>query len=317
MDLVVIGGGFWGVAASSIARERGLDTLLIDNADPNGASRNAAGIVCLRWYRQDTVRHMLPDTWSAEDAIHGLEWLAKHVPLARTGEQFLNATTDSGRRYERDCYLVSSCEAVLELVPKWRANATRVTRVREGWRIGVSGDGDIITPRLIVAAGTMTDNLLASAGVRAVGVTALRGRALLLRPPQQVLHDFDVPLTVLARPYTHFTFRRWGSDLIRLGDTVERQPRDNALVELRTIARRYLPESTEEVGVMDGLRPVCGRFHVAEHAPGLVAATGGHRVGLALAEPAGRRAVELALSPPRERPDKAKSNTARNGVVRL
>ena len=47
------------------------------------------------------------------------------------------------------------------------------------------------------------------------------------------------------------------------------------------------------VRVLDGMRPVCERFTVCEIAPGLVAATGGHRVGLGIAGTIAERALRI------------------------
>jgi len=293
-ELAVIGGGFWGTAVAYEARSRGVETVLIDDAGPAGASRAAAGIICLDWYKQDTVKRMLPAHWGPEAARYGLEWLgAAGGRLSRTGELF-SGYHRPDTRYRPDCYLLASPGDLLETVPKRVGTVSGLVREvasPSAWRITLA-DGDTIPARrVVVAAGAATDRILALARLLPVEVRPLFGRAIIGRTAL----DCTTPRTHMTRPYQHYTLRQWGHPgfgRVRLGDTVERLPNSSQVAAMLTsVAPVFGAIKVEEE--LSGARPVCEKMVVRRVAPGCLAATGGHRVGLALAGWVAREAFRL------------------------
>lgn len=288
LDTVVIGGGFWGTACASKLSTQGREVLLIDSKHENAASRAAAGIVCLHWYKQETILKMLPAWWSTKLAQVGFEWL-EAAGLRHTGENFLNQSGKANRgKYEpklrKDCYLIPSCSAVLSLYPRQQAEVETLCKVTNGWQLKIKNSDPITARNVVIAAGVFTDELLRRSGMPLVGVKPLIGRAMVA----QVSKDFTTPLTVMTRPYTQYTLRPWGdtqrSNQVRLGDTVEKsdalfQKNNETLIALF----QQFTAKPKVVNILKGFRPVRDKIIADLVDDGLIVATGGHRVGLCLA----------------------------------
>jgi glycine/D-amino acid oxidase-like deaminating enzyme len=295
-DLAVVGSGFWGTAVAYEAMQAGMRVLIVDARDQNGASRNAAGIVCRGWYRQETVLGMTPHDWTQDDFDVGFAWLKKHADLRQTGEEFWSYRSPI-HKVRDDCYLIPSPDAVLRLAERatfvlGKATAIIPESPATNWRVLVEVDGvpAYETARqVVVAAGAWTDHLLQASGMQPIGVKSLRGRAAIVMPGA----DFTMPKTYMVRPYAHFTLRPWKGGLARLGDTVERKP-DRELNDTPLMATlQAMSPGSKIMRMLDGNRPVCDRFTVREAAPGFVVATGGHRVGLGVAGTVAQRALKL------------------------
>jgi glycine/D-amino acid oxidase-like deaminating enzyme len=286
LDLVVVGGGFWGTAAALQARRRGLEAVVLDCRAPQGASKAAAGLVHKDGFGRDTFLRRAPAWWDADELGWSLEWLKEVAGLRRTGEWFFNGDA-AGAKYRPDCWLAPPVNVLLEMARPLFDRAERLEPAAGGW--AVATPGTTYKARLVVvAAGALTDRLLEASGLRKAGVEGLPGRGYLF---PGTLPD-GVPQTTQVRPYTSFTVRPWGERTLRLGDTVERGdgPRPGDLNALRSILARWGGGGRMEVC---GVRPVCPRFVVEPWAPGLVVAVGGHRVGLGLAGAVGRRCLQL------------------------
>lgn len=293
-DLIVIGGGFWGTMAALQAREAGLDTLLLDDLNPQGASRNAAGIVSLGWYallgrridRKDVVANIFGDTFTRSDVLWGVNFLRERGLLKQTGEEVF--TLAGNRKFREDLWLLSAPQDLFDLTPRTWAKVDKLVKGRDYWAI-LTENREHLTRRVILAAGAFTDTLLEASNLPAVGVKGLRGRGLLIDPHKV----FDVPHTVQVAPYSHLTLRPWQGGMARVGDTVERTPGgEERLLPLKALAEQLAP-NYQSVKVFDGLRPVMDKAFIQVIKPGLVVVTGGHRVGLALAPSAARKALAL------------------------
>lgn len=290
-DLIVIGGGFWGTACAVTARERGLDVLLLDDAHPQGASRNAAGIMSLNWYKYQqrtriytpTITIMMGALFTYADAAYGVRWYQERGLARFTGEAYQSSIGKP--QFRKDCYLLNSPQQMLDLGQAERGRAVQLVKGRNYWVV-LTEARELLARRIILATGAFTDALLDASNIPPLGVNALRGRALVYK----TVRRFETPLTYKASVGQQYTFREWGDGLVRLGDTTERGTQSQALDKMRAFALTELPVP-EEIQVLDGLRPVAERMIIQAVKPGLVVATGGHRVGLALAP----RAAELAL----------------------
>ena len=286
-DLIVVGGGFWGVASALVASKKGMRVVVLDNRDPRGASRNAAGIVCKHWYKQHTITNMLPEDWTKQEIQESVQFLDP-FGLSKTGEQFTSYAHNQ-EKWREDCYLIPSCSSLLS---KFTTQLSQVLSVRPHQsRIEVvTRDGTLIAHKVLIAAGAFTDNLLKASQLPLCGVRALRGRAFIAT---NSLEEF-VPRTHMSRPYTHYTLRPWGKGHARLGDTVEKRVEgtDEPIVGLQSVLAHMSP-GAKVVRVLDGWRPVCEQFTVKRVHERIVVATGGHRVGLGLAGLVANKCWEL------------------------
>jgi glycine/D-amino acid oxidase-like deaminating enzyme len=301
VDLAIIGGGFWGTACALMAREAGIDAILIDDGAPWSASRNAAGMVHPDWFKGGTIGKLIPASWSGRDIGESLQWLMKYG-LQRTSELFRGP---AGDRLRNDAFMMLDVPGFLAMGKPRKGNVTHLHRYgsnrpadQKYWRIfGEYGElGFIDARRVIVAAGVHTDTLLDNSSMRKIGVERLRGRGLVIKPKMATASVSTFPFRWQTRPYVSYTLRPWGMDgsepIMRFGDTTEPQAgKKGALTELRGYLSQIVG-SYEELEVHDGQRPVCEQFTVAKVAPALVVATGGHRVGLGIAGTAAKKALE-------------------------
>jgi glycine/D-amino acid oxidase-like deaminating enzyme len=286
-DLAIVGTGFWGSAAIRIADTRGISAVSIDDMDPRGASRNAAGIVTRSWYKQHTVRSMTDGVFSMSEVDEGIDWFASNTGLQRTTEEFYS--------YQRpnivnraDTYLLPGPDRVL-VEPGVVGKVTKIEGP-DPWRLTLSGGDTVVTRKVILALGYRTQELCPD-----IGVVPLHGRALVVNADT---YKSKFARTYLASPYKHLTVRPWGDGEYRVGDTTERRPLTDLEAEatykqLLEKAERITGDNLSATGTLHGIRPVLNKMYVGHVDSDLVCITGGHRVGLALAYPAAKRALSL------------------------
>lgn len=285
IDALVVGAGYWGVAIARLLRQRGFQVDLVDDGHPRGSSRNSAGIFQKWWYKAETTSKRAPSAW---DASPDIDWLLELGLAQQTGEAFTNEM--NGNSYYRpDCYLADP-KAILSLEPVQDGMVVYLRDSKEGVDavFGHIEDPQERYRKVFVAAGAWTDKLLVRSGLEPVGVKPLRGRAVIGgHAPKD-----GTPSTVLAAPYKHYTTRAWG-DKVRIGDTVEPTYREALPDDFLRLARPVM-NGDYHFSVQDGLRPVTKQYVVEPRSDNIIVATGGHRVGLGLAMPVARRALELA-----------------------
>lgn len=299
-DLVVIGGGYWGTAiAYESFRQNFGYTLLLDDADPMGGSRNASGIVDPKIYFGDErKRVMLPDDWTKDDILLSLIWLSQYGGAYPIKGSFLNmmagARMIEPRPESTQCLHISG-QAFFRIHPRLRETVTSIEPCRmhgrgaKGWRVFTHEKGIYETKNVVIAAGYRTDDVLKLAGLPPLGVGKLFGRGLIFTGKPQ----YSTPLTIMTRPYTKYTIRPWETDgQFRLGDTAEINPNANRALELTGLGC-ILATDFKRIAEPQGYRPVLPKFTVKKIAPDLVVATGGHRVALGLSGHVAKVALEL------------------------
>lgn len=299
-DVVILGGGFWGSATALRLEDSGRDYIIIDDANPLGASRNAAGICKLGWYKQATIKRMIDGVFTYDEFLKGFEWLGTKVPVKNVDEHFVNKMSGGKSSVHKDNYLGN---------PHNQLNAPSGKRITDRAKaILVNDDGSVVVKtakgnvieasQAVIALGAYTDDFLIDNGLPAVGIKKLPGRAILFR-----VKDFEEApdcLTIMTRPYSHFTFRKFGDDQIRGGDTVERSGIDQKNVDnvIRLANDTYGEDKIEDVKILYGLRPVpvdkmvIRTLNNGSHR-NVVVASGGHRVGWGLSGAASKRVMEL------------------------
>jgi glycine/D-amino acid oxidase-like deaminating enzyme len=283
-DLLIIGGGFYGVAAALEAQKRGLEVTVVDADHSNSGSRAAAGLIRGASPR---VAGRAPAHWSWSGP--NVDWLDARG-LIRGAREIIRTYRKPDAR-EATVRLVEPGR-ILGLIEPERAQIQRLIRSTRGWSaVGREREGGIAVwdaRRVLVTAGVWTDVLLSDSGLQPIGVTGLRGRAIILDQDEHL--DPGVVLSWMTRPYTTWTMRRWGKHW-RFGDSVERT--DRAYLEMIIALRNHIKLGRAQLGELDGLRPVTERYFTELVAPGLVVSTGGHRSGLMIAGPAAERAMQL------------------------
>lgn len=286
-DLAIVGGGFWGTACALRAIQQGLDVLLIDDANPEGASRNSAGIACLHWYKQETIKRMWPVEWSFREVEDSFQWLKDNCGLEKTGERFRNMSSGV-EKFREDCYLIGDNSSLLKLAIPHIQKIEKVYAADSSWVLW-SNKEHIEAKKIIIAAGAYTDTLLENSGFSPVGVKPLFGRAMVV---EQDGIEIESPLTVLVRPYVHFTLRPWLGKL-RWGDTTERKPIGPYVYELEKAFLNATGRVPKVADWAQGVRPVCSTMTVKRIAPNAIVAVGGHRVGLGISGLVANRALDL------------------------
>jgi hypothetical protein len=255
-------------------REKGNTVEVIADPGNPGASVAAAGICKLGWYKQDTVRRMMDGVFTFEQFAQGFDWLTDRYPIDPSPETFVNAPRGTSKVHT-DTYLGDPASVLV--APDIIDRVSGLTPTGSGVIVHLP-TGDRFYEAAVVAAGARTDEVLGPLGH--TFVKPLHGRAILFDAPEP---EFGTGcLTVMTRPYQHYTFRRFRGRW-RGGDTVERkkvEPR--RIAEVTALAARYFP-AVDNVEVYGGERPVCPTMFVARVERRVIAATGGHRVGYGLA----------------------------------
>jgi glycine/D-amino acid oxidase-like deaminating enzyme len=154
---------------------------------------------------------------------------------------------------------------------------------------------------VVLAAGVWTDTLLEANGLAPLGVRPLPGTAVLGTGQLQVPLTYAYRLPGDTRTRTA-TARPWAGG-VRVGDTA-------GLEEQMPVLRGLLQHlGSHETGTVSGLRPGLPQLFVAQVAPRIIVATGGHRSGLATAPGVALRVLELL----RERGREGTEEHARDG----
>jgi glycine/D-amino acid oxidase-like deaminating enzyme len=284
VDVAIIGAGFWGSAIARLLVERGIEHIVIDDGAPTGASRAAAGICKMSWYRQDTVTKMINGVFTYGEVASGFEWLGQQVKIEDVPETFVNVGRGTTREHLGN-YLADPRDL---LVPALDAEVTRLWP-RNSVNI-VGPNLDLFAREVVVCAGARTDDVLEASDLgRMTGVQGLWGRAI--RFDCEGYERTPECQTFMTRPYVHYTFRHLDGR-IRGGDTVERKRSDKRMDELIALAVNNYG-AISEMEVFGGIRPVCKQMFVGRVHPHVIAATGGHRVGFGIAGAVAHRVVEM------------------------
>lgn len=264
-DLIVVGGGFWGVAQALFAEAHGDKVLLIDAPRTGRASVAAAGLFSPRWFKGKQRKLALRAFDDARDL--GVDFKMTGAIQAPYNSEDMKVQTD-------DFYTFMP-QQFLRLRPADRFE--RVVRVSETCVETDAGDR-FSAWNVVVCAGVFTDELLLNSGFDPVGVKPLWGSAVLLP-----LEGFKTPLQVYTNPYAHYTLREWGQNTIRIGETLEKKPdqREAYINKMLTRVADYLPTAYScRPTVVSGARPTLeGGMKAFKVNGGPYVATGGGRSG--------------------------------------
>lgn len=289
IDLLVIGGGFWGCAIANLAVERGLNTHLIDNGYLSSGSRNASGLSNPAWFKDGKG---LPIWWTKRDTSGGLNYLYQ-MGGKPTGELF-SSYQNPAVRYRDGLITCPTLKPFLETDAKrHQRSVLRLERsiIDSGWFVEMMEGDRLWAQNVVLATGRHTDLLLKLSGLPTTGVTGLRGRSLILRGSV----EWTAPRTHLSRPYTCYTLKAWDDGCLHLGATTERSSMsgEKQFSELLRMKDLLAPQ-TKVVDVLDGYRPVCPNGPVVEKwTDHLIVATGAGKVGLTMALPVANRVLGM------------------------
>lgn len=261
-DLGIVGGGYWGTAAALVAQGKGLSATIFDCAKPAAASTAASGYFAEGWYSGVWKQRMMRARALAES--HG-------VRLKNTGAQVYGLKDRSTPRFRQDWHTFDPRQ-FLELAPVGQGH--RVTSVGPGF-VQTTADR-FAFKHVLVVAGTWTDELLQASNLPPMGVKSLAGSAVVVKdsPTEVRLHE--------VTPYNQIALREWGPGLMRICATQEKKPNQSREYVQKMLERvkPYTGPDPIRVSSYYGLRPLLeGGPDVRLVAPGVVAATGGGRIG--------------------------------------
>ena len=286
-DCIVVGAGFWGVACAWLARQRGANVLLLDAGDPLSASPAATCWIAPQWYHRssEVVHRMLPERWDSTDVDGSIRWLQDYCGMLTVPQQAFFVWKDK-RSTPRETYLLPEASNVLDLVTATNARVLSLVHKPDYWELYTTRN--VYTSRtVVVAAGVWTDALLMASALPPVGVRALLGRAELVAAENIAVEGI---IEVFFGPRLSFNVRSYQGHF-RVGDTTERHPSVRLYQRMQEAGRLVLGR-TELISRIEGLRPVASHIIVERWAPGLVVATGGHRVGIGLSHLVAKDALE-------------------------
>lgn len=285
-DLVVVGGGYWGVGIALEAQAKGWTVAVLDDKDRLGGSRNASAVCDPKAYESDIFAKYLPDDWTAADLKESFAWLVAHGGKV-THEFFLNKFQDRPMRKGNDAIYLDSNNVLLSQVKPIEEKVVSMEKRGIVWDLKAKSGTIYRARKVAIAAGYRTEGLLRFLDLPHISVGKLYGRGVIARG----MPTCEIPVSVMIRPYTKHTIRPWGK-LLRIGDTAEGdQPNDKRAGDIQEVGNAVI-EGYDELEWVAGYRPTCDKFLVEKVAPGVVVATGGHRLGLGLTGLVARKALE-------------------------
>lgn len=282
-ELLVIGGGYWGTGVTLEAKERGIDVLTLDDRDKESGSRNASAVCDPKAYDSDIFKKYFPSNWTQKDLEKSFEWICSKGAY-ETQEYFWNDYQKSSPRLmERKIYYLPSPEFLTDQIDPLNGKVLSISKLaftNDFWTITYSTPTKeiktIVCKNLVIAAGYRTDEVISLITPDwMLGVGKLYGRGLNVKGTPTM----DLPVSVMIKPYVKHTVRIWKNGIYKVGDTCEKVPNENKLANLKDVGARVL-SNMEILEVTAGWRPTLPKFTVKKLANNLVAATGGHRLGL-------------------------------------
>lgn len=273
-DLLIIGSGFWGTSASILAQRNGIDALVVDNERLNSGSRNAAGIIRKEWFGGDFFNKIKPSDWDEKYLQKAIEFLGDFGLV--TMEEEFTTYRKPGVKKIRNCFVLKSLKEFLSTAQRKIDSVLKLKKEGSNWLSDCEKE-PITAKKVLIVVGAFSDRLLTNSNLPTVGVSPLRGRAVIATGNCEMVKTYE------SRPYKQYTIRPYESGSIRLGDTVEKKLNmgDDPLQSLFQMLNKMQPGS-KPISIQDGLRPVCDKVTVKKIDNGLVVATGGHRIGLGL-----------------------------------
>jgi glycine/D-amino acid oxidase-like deaminating enzyme len=295
-ELIVIGGGYWGAGIAFEGRQRGWTVLVIDDGDGRSGSRAASAICDPHAYRTRIGKKHLPPDWTDQDLTGSFDWLIQRGGY-RCREYLWNIRRNTPPHFRGEVILLADPHVLTRLAgPFVRGQVVHAERDGGRWEVVVdpvesAGQRLYLTAkRVAIAAGYRTDDCLDAFGLQPLGVGRLYGRGLNVVGATHA--GVPHPISVQLRPYLKHTVRPWRDGTWRIGDSAEENPDDRYVANLHTVGNKVFQHYTVQE-VVEGFRPVLDRFLVTDLSPGLVVATGGHRLGLGITGLVAKKATEM------------------------
>lgn len=293
-DTILVGGGYWGCGIAIELMRASKKVLILDSNDAMSGTRAASGICDPKAYNSKIFSKLLPKRWEKNMSLidDSLHWLVS-VGGKKVVESFWNKFAQTEPRTGAHCIYVDSPATVSDHVKHLVKRESLRMAITEGggWRVAVDEHtGNYWAKNLVIAAGYSSGGVAIKCGLPGFEVSRLYGRGVIAKGQPKT----GLPCSVMIRPYCKHTVRTWEgrSDLFKIGDTAELQPKENSLAGLMKVGTHCLDEM-KLVKISEGYRPVMDEFTVAKIGPNCVLATGGHRVGLGLTGLVAKETLEM------------------------
>lgn len=297
LDVVVVGSGFWGSAIARQLKKAGLNYVVLDNGDLSSGTRNSGAYTCLRWFDSGTVTKHMPLEWTIERIEKWINWLHHNEYIEPVGQWIWNKM--AGGRWTRyhDCYLMKDVSAFCN---KTKAKSAIVDKVEDKGKSCVihTNFGKVKAGMVVLATGAWTDSILQASGFAGIGVEGLTGRAILVNPleseiKKQLQYWKGEVITINIRPFKNYDLLPNSDNWWYFGATTEKILSDKSYDEMLSSLSTVFGESNVIVKkTLTGVRPVFDQG-ISRVSGRIVAATGGGRIGLALAGPAAEDVLKI------------------------
>lgn len=260
-DVVIIGAGLFGCIIAKQLKEKGLDVVIVDNAEDRAGSRPAACLMKPSWYSSMGREQYIPAMETLE-SLYEVKTIEFHTKVAKTKVKWIDP---------KIILLPNSIFAKVEKI--FRSEMTNF------WTIHTN-TGHFDTKRIIVAAGIWCNDILHQAGLGKVPhLSPMTGTAF------TVEGKVEKPLILLWRPYKQAVFWEMYPGKIWIGDgETAKDYQEHHLIKSQHRCADFLQIPPAELRPITGHRPYVKDIkpkpcYLEQHAPNLWVVTGGAKNG--------------------------------------
>ena len=281
IDLLIVGGGYWGVASALAAEKNGLSVYMVDGDDHMNGSKAAGGHFSLKWFKGKFKDGMAR---AYEDA------LAMGV-LFDTKGAVINTLYDRkkfGNKYlkPKGDWWTFTPEQFLSL--RLPDKKLLVSKIKKTDTVELQTNcGNIKSRNVLICAGAWTDTLLHMSDLPRVGVSALAGSAISFKG-----ENIDKLILHQTTPYRQISIRNWGQGCVRIGETSEHKEHEHQqyLDKMIGTVRHHLG-GYRPCELYRGYRAMRKKPFIGKVADNIYVATGGGRNGGVMSFYAARKIV--------------------------
>jgi glycine/D-amino acid oxidase-like deaminating enzyme len=224
-----------------------------------------------------------------------VNWLIRNGYVESVGQWIYNKQLDTWKRYD-DCYIMRDIHAFSRKIKPTDDSVVQIKEKKDRCSVNLHYGSPIEAKTVVLATGAWTDKLLKDSSLDPIGVEGLGGRALIVEPSDKVIRKriewAKEVISVSVRPFKNYDLLANQTNWWYFGATTEKDESEKSYAEMIGAAKLVLGENVKIKETLFGVRPIYngGVRRVSDR---VIAATGGGRIGLAIAGPAADDVVRL------------------------